>query len=741
MKGIYGIPAALVLAAQPLMAEMVFAQASPTVVTGFQVQSTAGGIQIDIETQSGSAPNFLPPSPNYRNVLVLDLLDAQLSEGSLSESNPAPGILSVSLDRRTDDSVRLTIIGSEQLPSVSVQDRDPGVVVSLGGSQVPVASVPTPMPVVAPTPLVSQPNPTPAPEVPDLELAEITVLGERLDGYTRPTASTATRTDTPLRDIPQSIQVVPQQVLRDRQVSRVSEVLENVSGVQTDDSFGNTLDRVNIRGFQADVFLENGFRRGSFGGRGLSDPELIEQVEVLKGPASVLYGNVEPGGVVNIVSERPLEEDFAEFSFTTSSLGLARPSFDLSGPLNEEGTVLYRFNGILEYSDNTFRDYDQDLLRYVIAPALTWRISDRTTLDLQVYYSDEERPFDRGIPAVGEGIPAIPFDRRFQNEDTVATIEELSVAYQIAHNFNDQWKLNHNFRFLAADTFDFRLDNWISEDDGTLDQRWRNNDDYLENFSAGVNLSGEFKTGSIEHALLAGIDWSQNIGGGVQRRLPEDPSFFVNIFTLEADPNPKPNLADLTNVVRDNQDRETLIGLYLQDQITFSENLKMLAGVRLDFFDANLIFNGDESNIEKTEVSPRLGLVYQPTPELSIYGSFSQAFTPNPFDLTADGEPIDPEVSQQYEIGIRGEFMEGNLVANLAAYDITKRNVAAPDPNNPDFAIPVGEIGSRGIELDVAGTIDLDGKSSLPMPIPMQQYAKILAFMQLAIVLITWQKM
>ncbi|NJM00244.1 MAG: AMIN domain-containing protein, partial [Synechococcaceae cyanobacterium SM2_3_2] len=121
MKGIYGIPAVLALAAQPLMAEMVFAQASPTLITGIQVQSEGDGIRIGIETESGSPPRFLPPSPNYRTVLVVDLLDAQLSGRSLSESNPAPGILSVNLDRRTENSVRLTIIGSEQLPAVNVQ--------------------------------------------------------------------------------------------------------------------------------------------------------------------------------------------------------------------------------------------------------------------------------------------------------------------------------------------------------------------------------------------------------------------------------------------------------------------------------------------------------------------------------------------------------------------------------------------------------------------------------------------
>ncbi len=278
-------------------------------ISGIQVQSTDQGIQIGIQTTSGSAPRFLPPSPNYRNVLVIDLLDTQLSEGSLSESNPAPGILSVSLDRRMENSVRLTIIGSEQLPNVIVQAGDPGVMVTLGGSQAPVAAQPTPIPTVDPTPMVVKPeaNPTPAPEVPDLELAEIRVRADRPDTY-RPTNSTVgSGTDTPIRDIPQSIQVVPQQVLVDQQARKLIDGLLNVSGISSNGTTAGTREYTIIRGFESyGNFLVNGF----------PDPQItsdstfihVESLEVLKGPASALYGDTgfsALGGTVNVVTKQP----------------------------------------------------------------------------------------------------------------------------------------------------------------------------------------------------------------------------------------------------------------------------------------------------------------------------------------------------------------------------------------------------------------------------------------------------
>ncbi|WP_104545161.1 TonB-dependent siderophore receptor [Chroococcidiopsis sp. TS-821] len=640
-------------------------------ITGVRIDTT-NGIAVVLETTA----TLSPTTSTLNNTLIADIPNAVLAlPEEFQAVNPTEGITLVRVTNLPNNQVRVAITGIDAPPTVELQVAAEGLVLAV----------------------------TP----PTDEEIEIVVTGELdLEGYFVPNATTATRTNTELRDIPQSIQVLPQRVLEDRQVNRLSEALRNVSGVSVGDSFGDSLDRINIRGFQSDVLFEDGFRRGSFSSRGTSDPELIERVEVLKGPASVLYGNLEPGGVVNVVTRQPQADPAYTIGTVVGSFGLVRPSIDLTGPLDPDRRLLYRFTALYEAEDG-FRDYGQDVNRFVLAPSLTWNLSDRTALAFNFTYADAERPFDRGLPAIGNRVADVPRDRLFQDPSAIVQTEELSASYRLTHNFNDNWQLRNEFRYLSVDTFDFRIDSWIIEDDGTLDRRWRSNDDYYEFYSLQTNVVGEFATGNVQHTLLAGIDFNRSTAQGGQRRLPGDPSFFINIFTQEGDLISRPNLGDLTLIVRDSTRRENNIGVYLQDQITLSENLKVLAGGRFDVYDLQSVDSLSNTETEDTvqRFTPRVGVVYQPSREVSLYSSYSQAFTPNIFGQTVDGSFLDPEISEQFEVGVRGEFANGRLVANLAAYNLTKRNVEGPDPLNPDFAIAVGKIRSRGIELDVAGEI------------------------------------
>ncbi|AFZ30442.1 TonB-dependent siderophore receptor [Gloeocapsa sp. PCC 7428] len=649
-------------------------QIAPTVtqITGVRIDTTQG-IAVVLET----AGVLSPTTSTVDNTLIADIPNAVLAlPEEFQAINPAEGIALVRVTNLPNNQVRVAITGTDAPPTVELQVATEGLVFAV----------------------------TP----PADEEIQIVVTGElESQGYSVPNATTATRTNTELRDIPQSIQVLPQRVLEDQQVNRLSEALRNVSGVNVGDSFGGSLDRVNIRGFQSDVLLEDGFRRGSFILRGTSnDTELIERVEVLKGPASVLYGNLEPGGVVSVVTRQPQADPAYTIGTVVGSFGLVRPSIDLTGPLDSDQRLLYRFTALYEAEDG-FRDYEQDVNRFVLAPSLTWNLSDRTALTFNFTYADAERPFDRGLPAIGNRVADVPRDRLFQDPSAITQAEELSAGYRLTHNFNDNWQLRNSFRYLSVDTFDFRIESWTIEDDGTLDRRWRSNDDYDEVYSFQTNVVGEFTTGNVEHTLLAGVDFNRSTTQGTQRRLPGDPSFFLNIFTQEGDPISRPNLDDLTLVVRSDTSRENNVGLYLQDQITLSESLKILAGGRFDVYDLQSLDSLSNTEAEDTvqRFTPRLGVVYQPSREVSLYGSYSQAFTPNIFGRTADGSFLDPELSEQFEIGVRGEFADGRLIANLAAYNLIKRNVEGPDPLNPDFAIAVGKIRSRGIELDVTGEI------------------------------------
>jgi iron complex outermembrane recepter protein len=648
-------------------------------VTGVQVNVTETGLNITLE----STGQLVEPSTSVvGNALIADIPNAVLAlpEGNeFQQANPIEGVALVSVTQRADG-IRVAITGTAAPPIAELTTTAQGLALAI-----------TPGTETATT---------------DDEAIQVVVTGEQDTGYAPGNATTATRTDTPLRDIPQSIQVIPRQVIEDQRVNRVSEALRNVSGVQTDDGFGGTLDRANIRGFQADTFLVNGFRLRTFSAGGATSPLLIDRVEVLKGPASVLFGNLEPGGVVNVITERPLP--FAQYILEGSvgSYGFLQPAIDLTGPLNQDGTVLYRLNVLYEGSDG-FRDYDRNVSRIVVAPSLSWDISDRTNLTFDVVYLDEERPFDRGIPAIGNRVADIPRERILQNADTYALTEQLSLGYELEHQFSEDWTLRNRFQHFRSDVLDFRLDSALSEDSGNLERTWRSNDDYAENYSLQTNIVGNFSTGTIDHTLLLGVDWDRFVTVGAQRRLPGNPSFPINIFTGEDDTADTPALSELTLPARDGTDRYESLSFYLQEQIAFTDNLKLLIGGRFDifdleFFDATI----DETTAEETfnRFTPRAGIVYQPIEEISIYGSYGQAFNVN-FGQASDGSLLEPEVSEQFEVGIRGEFLNGRLITNLAAYEITKQNVAAPDPANPDFSIAGGEIRSRGIELDVAGEI------------------------------------
>lgn len=649
-------------------------------VTGVQVNATADGLELVLET---SAPLDTPSTSIVGNALIADISNARLDlpDGDeFQQANPIDGIARISVTALPANRVRIAITGVDAPPIAQLNLTDQGLTLAV----------------------------TPGTEViaTEEEAIQVVVTGEQDTGYAPSDATTATRTDTPLRDIPQSIQVIPRQVIEDQRVNRVSDALRNVSGVQTDDSFGGTIDRVNIRGFQADVFLVDGFRRQSFTPGGAANPLLIERIEVLKGPASVLFGNLEPGGVVNVITESPLPFPQYIIEGSVGSFGFFQPSIDLTGPLTEDGSLLYRLNVLYEGSDG-FRDYDRNVSQLVVAPSLTWNISDRTNLTFDIVYLDEERPFDRGLPAIGDGVADIPRERLLQNSDAYATTNQFSASYRLEHQFNDDWTLRNSFQYLSSDTFDFRLDSAFSEDTGILARTWRSNDDYAENYALQTNIVGNFSMGSIDHTLLFGVDLDRLFTVGGQRRLPGNPNFPINIFTGETDSIDSPNISELTLQARNGSERFDSLGFYLQDQITLADNLKLLIGGRFDVFDFALFDrNIGETTTDETfsRFTPRAGIVYQPTDEISLYGSYGQAFNRN-FSQTADGELIDPEVSEQFEVGIRGEFLGGRLITNLAAYELTKQNIEAPDPVNPDFAIAVGEIRNRGIELDVAGEI------------------------------------
>jgi iron complex outermembrane recepter protein len=663
-------------------AKDLLAQAPITPVTGIELNQTDKGLEVILKTAAGGerlVPLILPEGNN----LVIDILDATLAFGirsGVTKTNPVDGIKTVKLAKVDESIIRLTITGQTQAPTAEVIPSPQNLVLSIN------------------------PQGNTAQQTPDQEI-EIIATGEgENNDYFVPDVSSATRSNTPILDTPQSVQVVPQEVLQDQQITRLDEAVRNVSGV----TFGGTdLGRnlqFSIRGFDEAPILRNGFRQ--FGADVVTETANLERVEVLKEPASVLYGEIEPGGLINLVTKKPTTEPVYQFETQFGNRNFISPSLDISGPLTEDGDLLYRLNALYRSSDD-IQDVEQNIERFYISPVVTWQIGDRTNLNFELEYLNEDRPPSFGLPAIGDEIANVPLDRITNEPDDVGEEEYISAGYDLEHRFNDQWKLRNAFRFtqqnaLLETAFPFEID----EETVTVTRFWAVQPQEGESYSLQTSTEGKFATGKIDHEVLFGLDLNlteDNFNDLI--RLDQETPLELDLFNPVYGTSPRPDF-DTLPLISDRETETRRLGIFAQDQISFTDNFFLLGGLRYDTVKQIVT-----DNLEQTEVSntndaliPRVGVVYKPLKPVSLYASYSQSFAPNP-ETTVDGEALDPESGEGWEIGVKSELLKGKLFTTLAYFNITKQNVATEDPNDPFSFVATGEQQSQGIELDVTGEI------------------------------------
>ncbi len=655
-------------------------EAATAQVTAVKLNPTATGLEIVLDTADGKP--LAVDATKFRaegNSLLADIPDAvlALTEGqSFTAENLTAEIATVQVVQQDASSIRVSVTGKDALPKQEVTLKTGAFTYTLN----------------------------PEDEATEEELV---VTGDP-DGYFVPDATTATKTDTPIRDIPFSIQVVPRQVLEDRGVRNELEAIETVSGVLDSDTRGIEpgISNIAIRGFSSNfsssIVLRDGLRsefRQSFTPIGA-----IEQVEVLKGPASVLYGALEPGGVVNLVTRQPLAEPYYRIGFEAGNYGFYQPSIDFSGPLTKDKNVLYRFiaayQGGGDYKDSTPLQ-DQKIS---ITPSLKFKLGDRTTLSL--YYEYGQFYTDRDIePLLSNGslIPSEFYPYYF----SLADLESHRVGYTFNHQFNDSWQLRHSLATTFA-TFQNQAIYYtnVLEDRFVADFFAYDFVSTVDKYAGLIDLVGKFKTGSISHQLVAGFDFDREVGYFGSN----DSLGSLNLPPLDIfDPNYDVSLPKVPSAQFTNLGINQSYGVYLQDQIAFTNNIKMLIGGRYDWLSSNTgLFDGDRAIQTNGAFSPRIGLVYQPRENVSLYASYSQSFRPS-IGRNPDNEPFEPTRGTQYEVGVKTDFLDSRLSATLAAYNLTRTNVLTPNPD-PELAIQgfqvqVGEQRSRGIELDVTGEI------------------------------------
>ena len=663
-----------------------------TEVTGIELNQTDAGLQIILETSTGETlvPLILPEGNN----LAIDLLDATLAlptGNDFRETNPTEGITEVTLTQIDDTSIRLTITGENQTPSAEIVSSQQDLVLR-----------------VTPESVTTE-------QTPD-ESIEIIATGEAEDDdYYVPNATSATRTDAEIRDIPQSIQVIPQEVIKEQQAIRLEELVTNVSGVISTGNQDGRSTEISIRGFNQAPILRDGFRlyNGNFQGQ----PEVanLESVEILKGPASVLYGEIEPGGLINLVSKQPQAEPVYDLQLQLGNRELIRPSLDFTGALTESGNLKYRLNALYR-SEESFRDYEDGFDRFFIAPTLAWQIGQNTDITFNLEYIEDDDPADFGTVIV-DGEPAnIPPERITNNPDDTIENTFIDTGYTLEHRFNENWKLRNAFRYLAND-YDYGGDNEdilalpfeIDEETGILTRVFADQEREEDSFTLYTNVEGNFKTGAIEHNLLFGIDLNRTESKQLTNFDPVPSSFSpLDIFNPDYDAIPEPdNNIDNIGLFNDDDITTNRLGIYLQDKIDLLDNLILLAGLRYDTVDQTLDDNltDTEQSQNNDDVMPRVGIVYQPIEAISLYASYAQSFNPNTIDTDAEGNFLEPETGEGFEVGIKGEIVPNRLSATFAYFDITKQNVATSDPNIPFSSIATGEQQSQGVELDLIGEI------------------------------------
>jgi catecholate siderophore receptor len=544
----------------------------------------------------------------------------------------------------------------------------------------------------------------------DLQVSEIvlgtqevseTVTVEIEPAFVSSVSETATKTATPLRDVPQSVEIVNRQLLDSQAAFSMKDALNNVTAVAVAQGEGRR-DQFFIRGFSAigDQFID-GFRDDAQYYRDLSN---IEQIEVVKGPAAVLFGRGSSGGIINRTTKKPnVYERIGSAEINFGSYGLKRGMFDFGQPILED-KLAFRFVGAYE-KEGSFRHYFFQE-RYNIAPSFSWKPTEKTDITFQFEYLNDERLPDRGIPSFQGRAVGVPLGTYygFPGEDRITT-RVSSQAIRFERQINNFWTVRNVFRRIGnATDFYNTSPGAVSVVGGNLRVARSQYQGIFkqENYFNQTEAVGVVETFGIRHTILAGIE----LGSQEKRSL-----VFRN-GTASAVSLIDPILTRPVNngiATTDNNFKGKVFGVYFQDQIAFNKNWKALIGARYDNFrqslDNLLPANIDLGRTDK-QWSPRVGLVYQPGDWLSFYGSYTRSFQPSGenLSLAAKNTELKPEMTRNYEAGVKATFQPYRINATLSVFRLDRNNIKTTDPLNPAQLILIGEQRTDGIEFTVSGS-------------------------------------
>jgi len=671
--------------------------------------------------------------------LTVDITNARLvleDDASYQQLNPIPSVASLTLEQRGRE-VQLTVVSNNPEPPVAYFER------LMESLQLDLVTV------------------VPGQTDEDIDFGSnnlrIIVTAAPPDGFRVQEATTGTRTNTALIDVPQGIQVIPEAVLEEQGSTSLADTLRNVSGASAGRaSTGLQATTPIIRGFESNNVLRNGLRDDTLRiGAGINN---IERVEILKGPASVLFGAGSLSGTINLVTEEPLSEPRYELGASAGSFELLGGEIDWTGPLDESGQLGYRLN--MAYQERgSFRDFEESEL-FFVAPSLQLANTERSSLIFDMEYL-ARRSYGTAtglppVPAIGtegntfvdsvleQGIvtPDSPGIQRAGTLDlsTNPSNPNLSytetniarIGYRFEYDFNDSWTFRNEFLGSFQDTPQDSVVLIVGKSQRGGQPNFENYDtSYLigsgsrDALTLNTNIVGEYELLGIDQTLLLGAEFSteeitdvlterlgRDIFGGFG--LPPVPAFDIYDIEYRDDEfffDLPPNSPISLDAPRGNTTtRRQTLGLYGQIQLDFSDYLILLLGGRFDVADQyfqDVVARGDRSNRDpvttsNTAFTPRVGVVLKPVENVSLYASYAESFLPV-IGRNVGGDVFIPETGNQFEAGVKANLLDDRLIMTLAYYDLRRANVVTQDLDNRGVQIQVGEQSSSGVEFDLIG--------------------------------------
>lgn len=513
---------------------------------------------------------------------------------------------------------------------------------------------------------------------------------------------TATKSNIKEMDLPQATSIISSEIIKKQQVNSLTDVLKNANGVYIMGTTGGYQEEIASRGFslRSDNTFKNGMRY--YNGM-MMETSGLEKVEFLKGSAAMLYGNVAPGGILNLVTKKPKFNFGGEIGFNVGSFNTYKPTIDVYNSIGKNKKVAFRINGSYEKAES-FRNYVASE-KYYINPSVLFKLTDKTELLIEADYMNDSRTPDFGAGVINYQVVDLPRDRFLGVTWGKYDAEQLTNTITLTHKINDNWNINfiNGIRYYETELFSNTRPNTggLIAENGDWNRNIQKADSKDNYFTQQSNLNGLFSLGTTKHNFLFGADVENY--KTYSTRYNNESYDTINIFE-EYNPDTQPEIPTITK----NRLTTTPIsrfGIYVQDLVSLTKKWKVLAGVRYSYQDTeNNVLTYSSNTTSNTSnyddaFSPRLGLIFQPTKNNTIFATYSNSFDVNT-GADINNEPLKPSIIDQYEVGFKNKLFHDKIQANITLYQINNNNLAQTSLVDPNFRELAGSIRSEGVEID-----------------------------------------